>query len=377
MTTKEIPDYDREKAKRYANQRYALTGLTTLYWLTFLVLFLVTGASDALKEAAFGSAGPGIGGQALYLLGFILITSLALLPLGYYQGYVVEHRFELSNQTIGGWLSDEIKTTVLSAVIFVPLGLGAYYLLAQAGAYWWVYGAIAWTAFNFILAYLAPVIIMPLFNKFEPLELETLKAGILELAGRAKVGVSEALKTDMSRRTKKANAFFAGVGHTRRIVLGDTLLDYFEDDEVLTVVGHEMGHWRLGHLTKNTLLGAITAVVGFFFADLVLRAFSGPLDLGGIADIAGLPLIILTFMVLGIVGMPVMNGISRRFEREADAFELKLVGKPEATISTFEKLAAQNLADPDPNPFIEFWLFSHPSIKSRIAMAETYLTKES
>ncbi len=377
MTTKEVPGYDREKAKRYANQRYLLTGLTSLYWFAFLLLFLMTGASAALKEAAFGVAGAGSGGQALYLVGFILITSVALLPLGYYQGYVVEHRFELSNETIGGWLSDEVKTTALSAVIFVPLGLGAYYLLAQAGPYWWVYGAVLWTAFTFILAYLAPVVIMPLFNKFEPVEEETLKNDVLALAGKARVGVSKVLKADMSRRTKKANAFFAGVGHTRRIVLGDTLLDYFEDDEVLTVVGHEMGHWRLGHMTKNMFLGVVTTLIGFFFANLALQTLSGPMDLNGVADIAGLPLIILTFIVLGIAAMPLMNGISRRFERQADTFELKLVGKPAAAISTFEKLAAQNLADPDPHPLIEFWLFSHPSIKSRIAMARTYLADES
>ena len=377
MTAKEIPDYDRGKAKRYANQRYLLTGLTSLYWLAFLLLFLAGGASAALKEAAFGIAGAGAGGQTLYLLGFIVITSVALLPLGYYQGYVIEHRFELSNQTTGGWLSDEAKTTALSAVIFIPLGLGAYYLLAQAGPYWWLYGAVSWTAFTFVLAYLAPVVIMPLFNKFEPVEEETLKNAILALAGRARVGISEVLKADMSRRTKKANAFFAGAGSTRRIVLGDTLLDYFENDEVLTVVGHEMGHWRLGHLTKNTLLGAVTALIGFFFADLTLRTLSGPMDLDGVADIAGLPLIILTFIVLGIAGMPLMNGVSRRFEREADTFELKLVGKPAAAISTFEKLAALNLADPDPHPLVEFWLFSHPSIKSRIATARTYLTEES
>jgi STE24 endopeptidase len=312
-------------------------------------------------------------GQAIYLLVFIVLIGIILLPINFYQGYAVEHSFDLSTQTAAGWLGDEIKSTVLAIVLFVPAGLAAYYLLTVAGPYWWVYGALLWTAFNFGLAYLAPVVIMPLFNKFEPLESEDLSRDILDLAGRAGVGISEVLMTDMSRRTKKANAFFTGVGNTRRIVLGDTLLENYDHDEILTVVGHEMGHWKLGHLTKNTAIGIISAFVGFYAADRILTASLGPLALTSISDIAGLPLIILTFIVLGFIGMPLLNSLSRYFERQADTFELRLVGKPAATISTFEKLAEQNLADPDPNPVIEFILFSHPSVRSRIAEARGYL----
>lgn len=373
MVSSAKPDFDPEQAKQYAKLRYVLTIVNFLYLAVYLLLFLASGASASLAQTAFEVTGSTTAGQALYILWFIVITGIVLMPLNFYEGYVIEHRFNLATQTIGGWLGDEAKTMGLSAVIFVPVGLFAYYLLSEAGPYWWLYGAIAWTGFNFFLAYLAPVVIMPLFNKFEPIDSQSLRNDILGLAQKAGVGVSEVLKTDMSRRTKKANAFFAGVGNTRRIVLGDTLIDHYTDDEILTVVGHEMGHWKLGHLTKNAIIGIAGAFIGFYAADLILRAGLKPLGLTGVGDIAGLPLIILTFMGLGFVGMPLLNSISRRFEREADTFELKLVGKPQATITTFEKMAEQNLADPDPHPLIEFALFSHPSIKSRVAEARQYL----
>lgn len=365
-------EYDKQKAKRYANTRYRLTVINFVYLGLFLVLFVFSGGSVALRQAAMSLAGSELGGQAVYIIGFIVLTTVVLAPLNYYESYVVEHRFDLSNQTLGAWLADELKTMLLSTAIFLPALLGAYFLLSSAGPAWWVYGAILWTGFNFFLAYIAPVVMMPLFNKFEPLEDADLKNALTSLADKAKVRVSEVLRTDMSRRTKKANAFFAGVGNTKRIVLGDTLLDEFTGDEILTVVGHEMGHWKLKHLVKNTVAGVIGALVGFYAADRILAISLAPLGLAGMDDIAGLPLIILTFMALGAVGMPIMNGLSRRFERQADLFGLELVGKPGATISTFEKLAARNLADPDPSPVIELILFSHPSVKNRISAVRRF-----
>lgn len=351
-----------ERAKKYARLRHWFTLINFIYFFVFLAIFLGSGASAAL--AAFG--------KAIYLVAFITLITLATLPLSFYTGYIIEHRFDLSNQTVGGWLADEGKSLVISLAITVPLGLGAYWLLSNALKFWWLYAAFLWTSFGFILAYLAPVVIMPLFNKFEPIESADLKAAVLRLAGQAGVGISDVLRTDMSKRTKKANAFFAGIGNTKRIVLGDTLLDEYSQPEILTIIGHEMGHWKLGHLWKNTAAQIIGTVAGFYLANLFLIAGVDYFHFSSLGDIAGLPLIILAFMVLGLVGMPASNALSRRFERQADEFELKLVREPEAAISAFEKLAAQNLADPTPSPLIVFLLYSHPPIAERIAMARQF-----
>jgi STE24 endopeptidase len=361
-----------KKAKRYARLNYWLTLVNFTYLFAYLAVILGTGLSSAGARLAVDLAGPGPAAQALYIAGFVVLTTVVLMPLSFYRGYLIEHRFELSNQTPGGWLSDEAKGLALAAAIFTPLGLAAYRLLAEAGPYWWVWAAALWTLFGFVLAYLAPVLIMPIFNKYEPIESEILRRAVLKLADEAAIAISDVLRTDLSKRTKKANAFFAGLGNTKRIVLGDTLLESFTQDEILTVVAHEMGHWKLGHLWKGTAVNVIGSLAGFYLADRFLAAGVAYLGLPGIDDIAGLPLILLAFMILGLFTLPASNALSRRFERQADRFELELVGQPEAAISTFNKLAEQNLSDPSPHPIIEFLLYSHPSIAKRVAMAEGY-----
>jgi len=367
QTTEEM-----ERAKSYSRLRQLLSLADFVYLFVYLAFLLAAGVSAAMAALSNGLAGPGPAGKALYLIAFITLMTAATLPLSFYSGYTVEHRFGLSNQTVGGWLADEGKNLLISIVITVPLGLGAYWLLAHALDFWWLYAALMWTAFGFVLAYLGPVIIMPLFNKFEPIDSADLKHDILELAERARVRVTDVLRTDMSKRTKKANAFFAGLGNTKRIVLGDTLLLEYSRPEILTVIGHEMGHWKLGHLWKNTAARIVGTVGGFYLADRVLRAGAAYFHFSGLDDIAGLPLIILAFMALAVVGMPATNGLSRRFERQADEFELDIVRQPEAAISTFKKLARQNLADPSPHPVIVFLLYSHPPIAERIEMARAF-----
>ncbi len=363
----------KKRAKKYAKLKYWLILINLVYVFTFMIVIMISGASTSLADLAERFAGPGLAARAAYLAGFVTITTIFLLPLNFFSGYIVEHRFDLSNQTMSGWLADEIKGFAVSLLIFTPMGLTAYWLLAKTQTYWWLLAAFAYSAFSFVLAYLAPIIIMPLFNKFEALDSEPLKTEILNLARKADVSITDVLRTDMSKRTKKANAFFAGVGNTKRIALGDTLLENYTDQEILTVVGHEMGHWKLGHLWKNTVFAISSSLVGFYLANLFLKTGLDYFALRGIDDIAGLPVIILAFLLLGVFSMPITNALSRHFEIEADIFELKLVSQPQATISTFEKLAEQNLADPSPPAIIEFLLYSHPSPRKRIILATKYL----
>lgn len=362
-----------QKARQYQRFRYWLFLVNYLYSALFLVAFLFSGASLNLKMLVLR---PQIYlTNALYLLAFLVIMTVAFLPLSFFRGYVMEHLFGLSNQTLFAWLWDEVKGFLVSTIITVPLGVGAYLLLAEFQEFWWLYAAILWSAVSFILIYIAPVVISPLFNKFEPVKEESLRQQILSLAEKAGLKIRDVLRTDMSRQTKKANAYFTGIGNTKRIVLGDTLLDNYTQEEISSVVAHEMGHWKMGHLWKGTLLNIFGSLVGFYLADQVLRASFAYFRLSEIADIAGLPLMVLTFMGLAFLGTPAMNSLSRYFEHQADLFELRLAQNPEATISTFKKLAQQNLSDPSPSPIIEFLLYSHPSISKRIKLAEEYLQK--
>ena len=360
------------RAKRYEAIHNILFVVETVYTLALLLVFLLTGASGFLAgEAQAISSNPWIA-TALYGVVVVVGVKLLFLPLNFYGGFVLEHRFDLSNESLGGWLKDEAKSLGLNLILGVIALDAIYFLLRRAGDWWWLGAALLFLLFGVVLSVLFPVLILPLFYKLQPLENESLKQKLVALAQRVGAKVLGVYRMAMSEKTKKANAALAGLGATKRIILGDTLLDRFAEDEIEVVMAHEMAHYQHGDISKMIAWGTVTTLVGLWICDFGFRIGLKRLGFESRADIAAFPLMALCLFGFGLVVMPVNNAFSRWREWKADRAALELTGNPDGFIRAMRKLAEQNLADLSPHPLVEFLLHDHPSLARRIAWAEQW-----
>lgn len=366
---------ERERALRYnrTRERLALAGMS--WSAATSALALATGLSARLRDGATRIAPRRLGAPAPYALAATLLSTLASLPLTYYGSYVVEQRYGLSNQTRRAWCGEQLKGLGVSLALGLPLTQGVYWIIGRYPRRWWAILSALTVPFTVLLTNLAPVLILPLFNTFEPLRDRALAERIKALAATQGVTVSDVLQMDMSKQTRKANAFFTGIGNTKRIVLGDTLLDEFAPDEIEVVLAHELGHQVHRDLWKLIGLGALTTVATSYLVHrlappLIRRA--GPrwgLDVErGVADVAALPLLALLLGAVSLALAPLQNAISRNLiERPADRFALDLTGDNAAFVRAMEKLGRMNLADPNPSALVKHLLYSHPPLAERIA----------
>lgn len=363
-----------EQAKEYARIRRRLMvvdlALGGLYALVWLLGGLSVGLRDYLLQWTDN--------VGLLVAGFVLIFGgiyfLLDLPLGYYSGFVLPHRYGLSTQTLSGWVVDLIKSVLLGGILGLLVIEIIYYVLRISPDLWWLWAGLILLFFSVILANLAPVLLMPLFYKFVPLEEEhaDLVDRLMNLADRAGTRVRGVYQFDMSRRTKAANAAITGLGNTRRIILGDTLINEFSPDEVETILAHELGHQVHRDIPIGILVESIITLGGLYLASLGLRWGVEVFGFEGVADIAAFPLFGLVVGAYGMVTMPLGNAFSRWRERRADEYALKTTSNGQAYASALTRLANQNLAEADPEPWVEVLLYSHPALNKRIAMAESY-----
>ncbi len=322
-------------------------------------------------EGLFAGGPPWWATLLLYVALLSLPWMILTLPLDFYRGFTLPHRYGISNQSLRSWISDLIKGLAISAALGAPLLTLLYWIIRLAPDTWWIWTATAYTLFTVVLTTLAPILLMPIFFKFKPLEEEhaDLRERLLELARNAGTRVRGVFKFDMSRRTKAANAALTGLGRTRRIVLGDTLLSEFTDDEIETVMAHELGH----HVHRDIPLILITQTgftfLTFYLAFTALRLLSESLSLKSAADPAGLPILALVFSAFGLLVMPLSNAFSRWREGLADDYALRATNKPSAFASAMTRLANQNLADVNPERWVVFLFHSHPPLRDRIARA--------
>jgi len=301
-----------------------------------------------------------------YIALFYVILQLILLPLSYYRGFIIEHRFGLSNQTLSMWFSDFIKSRAISFVISTGALTGIYALMVYLPKYWWQVSAVAFIIFIIIGTYLYPIIIDPLFYKFEKLEDNKLKSQIIDISRKAGIEIEDVLVADASRRTSRANAYFTGIGNSKRIVIFDNLLNKFTGQQTVAVIAHEIGHWHYKHIIKNIILGSALGVLAVFLLQIILG------KAGLVGDFKAILLIILLMSTLSFITMPVQNTISRFFEKQADEFALKLTEDPEVQISLTVKLASSNLSNVCPHPLIKVLLYIQPSKMERIKLAEQF-----
>ena len=358
-------------AKKYEKIKLTVGVIEGIFSFILLLLFVVLGYSKSLERYAFSyTANPYI---ALIIFGLVLglVSSVLSLPVDYIFGFRLEHKFSLSNQTLKGWIVEKAKSALIGSVIGAPLAFLFYYLLCNYTLWWLYLAGIVWI-YTILLAQIAPIVIMPLFYKFIPIENESLKERILKLCERVGFKVQGVYSFNMSKNTKKTNAAFTGMGKTRRIILGDTLISGFSEDEIETVFAHELGHYKKGHIRKGILF-SVFGTLSMLFISAQLYSFLYPkFGFEHQWQIGALPLLAIIATVLGIFTKPIGSALSRKFEFEADRFAVQTTHNLPAFKSTMEKLAFQNLANTEPNKFIEFWFYSHPSINRRISEAEKY-----
>lgn len=362
-----------ERAVRYSREREKLWVVSTAWGLGFGTVAVLSGAPAALARTVESRVPrqlriPG------FVLGWSLFEWVTSLPLGYYSGYVVERRYGLTNQTRRGWLVDVLKGLGVGVALNTPVLTGFYYIVRRFRQRWWLVVSTLALPFTTLLSGLYPVLIAPIFNKYEPLNDPELEARIRSLAEREGVHVSRVMRMDMSRQTNKANAFFAGIGRTKRIVLADTLLSRFSPDEVYTVVAHELAHQVHRDTWKLVGLAGVFTFASTWLLDRTFPAAARLMRRDGLTpdlgDVRGLPLLSLLTSVMSLLGMPLANAYVRRIERAADAYALQVTGDPAAFIGAMQQLARTNLVDPDPPAIVRTMLHSHPTIGERIRWAE-------
>ncbi|MBX5456193.1 MAG: M48 family metallopeptidase [Thermogemmatispora sp.] len=313
-----------------------------------------------------------------YFLILLLLYELISAPLTVYRGYILPRRYGLSVQTLGAWLGDLLKGLLLSIVLELAALELIYLLLATQPLAWWLWVALVMLLFSVVLANLAPVLVLPLFYRFTPLPDGELKARLLALAERAHTRVRGVFTMHMSSKTTAANAALMGLGNTRRIVIGDTLLDQYTPDEIEVVLAHELGHHVHGDIWKLIASQSLLTLVALYLINVTLHWLATPqLGYHGLADPATLPLIALVSAAVGLIFMPLGNAISRYLEYQADEYALLTTGKSEAFQSMMTRLANQNLAEAEPAPLVEILFHDHPSIKRRLEHAEAFARRQS
>ena len=340
--------------------------------LLLLVLLLATGWSGTLRDFALHGASSNYSlAVFLYVLMLTAISRVLGFPLDYY-GFRLEHRYHLSNQRTRSWLWDEFKGLIVG-LLFATIVVELLYSLIRHYQHWWLLAWALFLALFVLLAQLAPVVLFPIFYKFEPMENEELRKRLVVLSERAGTRVRGIYKWKLSEKSKKANAALTGLGATRRIILADTLLDHYSDDEIEAVLAHELGHHVHRHILKSILVQAGITLAGFYLANEVLRyAVERSNMFETMSDFANLPLLVLVATVLSFLLMPALNAYSRFNERQADRYCFKSVATIEPFVSAMNKLADQNLAERTPSRWVEWLFHSHPAIAKRVAAAQAW-----
>jgi STE24 endopeptidase len=368
------PRADSPEARRYNRVQRWLGIADFVIGSAFLILLVLTGWSGWLRYFALRRAFQNYALAVFVYLFFLLLISKALgFGLDYY-GFRLERRFQLSTQKFRAWLWDEAKGFLIGLVLAGIVVELLYFMIRQSPQHWWI---ITWALFMglfILLAQIAPVVLFPIFYKFEPLDNEDLRRRLVVLSEHAGTRVRGVYRWKLSEKSKKANAALTGLGSTRRIILADTLLDNYAPEEIEAVLAHELGHHVHRHILKSIFVQAGITLLGFWAANWVLHytVDHHMFNIEELSDFANLPLLALTATALSLVLMPALNAYSRFNERQADRYAFESIASVDPFISSMNKLAQQNLAERTPSKWIEALFHSHPAISKRVAAAEAW-----
>src|SRR3954451_15658655 len=363
---------DSPNARRYNRIRRWIGIIDFILGLVVLTVLLGTGWSGNLRDLAYQGAFQNYTlAVFLYVLMLLVLGKVLGLWLDYY-GFRLERRFQLSNQRLRAWAADEAKGFLVSVVIATILAELLYFIIRHSAQYWWLVAWISFLGLFILLAQLAPVVLFPIFYKFEPLQNDDLKARLVRLSEKAGTRVRGVYQWKLSEKSKKANAALTGLGNTRRIILADTLLDNYSPEEIEAVLAHELGHHVHKHIFKSILVQAAITFFGFWAANWTLHYAVDQRRFEELSDFANLPLLALVSVMLSFLLMPALNAFSRFNERQADRYAFESTESVAPFISSMNKLAEQNLAERTPSKWVEWFFHSHPSISRRLEAAEEW-----
>jgi STE24 endopeptidase len=304
---------------------------------------------------------------ALVMVPLAAVLELAALPVVYLRSFELERRYELSSEPLRVWARDHAKASVLAFVLGLLIAQGLFWIARETPSWWWLWSAVATVVVSCVLVAVTPIVLLPLFYRVERLDRPALRERLLALAARAGVNVLDVYEWKMGDRTRKANAALTGLGRTRRILVSDTLLERYRDDEVEVVLAHELAHHKHADIWRSLGLEGVIAVVVFAGVQLAIQWVGPSLGIAGVADPASLPLMLLVGGALSFALQPVALARSRDAERRADAYAVALTGRPDALVSALRRLGQQNLAEDAPSKFTEIAFLTHPPIPQRIA----------
>jgi STE24 endopeptidase len=368
-----------DRATRYHRLKRQVSALGIIWTVLLLGGLMWSGWSVMLRAAAESAAAHVANGSWLpgltvvtFVVLLALLNEVGSLPLAFYGGYVIERRYGLSNETLGRWMADQAKSFGVGLVLGCGAAALIYVLIRLSPDRWWIGAGALFAVLIVGLTNLAPVLLLPLFYTVKPLGREALRARLLALAERAGARVLGAYEWGLGEKTRKANAALAGIGGTRRILVSDTMLAEYSDEEIEVVLAHEIAHHVHGDIWKGIVFESALMFAGFYLAARTLAGLSVRFGLRDAGDPAGLPLLLLAAGAVSLVMMPVAHAVSRAYERSADRFALDLTRNPGAFISAMRRLAAQNLVEEDPSKLVQWLFYSHPPITERIAAARAF-----
>jgi len=365
-----------EKASRYYESGNMLWFVNLVWGMLIPALFLFTGFSAKIRNWA-----QQLGRRWFFIIGlyfaiFTVINFIIDLPLSYYQGFVRQHAYDLSNQTFGKWFGDSLKALMVGMVGGILFLWVPYLLLKKSPRRWWLYTGMLMVPFLFFVMLISPVWIDPLFNKFGPMNDKALEAKILALAEQSGIAGSRVYEANKSVDTKAVNAYVTGFMNTKRIVLWDTIIAKLKEKELLFVMGHEMGHYVLGHVIKGilffSLLILITLYAAYRTAGGLIDKYKDRFGFDQLSDIASLPLIMLLVSIFTLLITPIALTFTRYQEHEADRFGLEITQSNHAAATAFVKLQQENLGNPRPGALYKLWRASHPTLGERIDFCNEY-----
>jgi STE24 endopeptidase len=363
---------DREKLKKisaYTADSAKISMAATLFSQAVLVFILLSGILPWFAETIHRWGLGEISGGLVFFAVLSIVTHLLSLPFSLYDTFVIEDRYGFNTMTFGMWLSDLAKGLALSAILGGLVLWGVLALVVYAGFMWWIWVWVSLGLFELLMLWLFPLVIAPLFNKFEPVENKDLEQQIDTLMGKVGLRVKGVFKMDASKRSKHTNAYFTGVGRSKRIVLFDTLLESHAEEEILAVLAHEIGHWKKKHVLSQLVLLEIVSLAGLcaaarFLDWLLLYETFGFQE---VIPYVGLFLIGTGFSLIGYFAHPLESALSRRFEREADDFSLTLIKVADPLVRALKRLATDNLSNLNPHSVYAWFYYSHPPLAERIA----------
>ena len=369
MSEQALDPQRQEKAREYARITRRLFFVDLALGAGFLLVLLFSGLSSGLRNLLDF---PQSARVALYFLIVMVSYGIISAPLNFYSGFILPHRYGLSCQSLRSWLADAAKGGILALALGAALVVVIYLCLQEFPQTWWLLAFAFVVLVSVVLSNLAPVLILPLFFKTRPLDDPELRKRLLSLAERSQTKIRDVFQINFSSKTTAGNAMLMGWGNTRRIVIGDTMLQHYAPEEIEVVMAHELGHHRHGDIVRLIVVQSALMLLGFYLVNLVLNRAVPGLNFEGVSDVAALPLLALVLAAFTLVLSPLANAYNRHLEEAADRFSLATTANPEAFATMLTKLTDQNLSESEPSWWSELLFYDHPPYSKRLELANRY-----